>query len=61
MALGKAKDGSDKLALLERLLSVYGELLETLAAKGVEWVQIDEPLLVTELDADWQHAFDAAS
>jgi len=39
---------------------VYAELLETLAAQGVEWVQIDEPLLVTELDADWQHAFNTA-
>lgn len=54
--IGKAKDDSDKLALLERLLPVYAELLEQLAAQGVEWVQIDEPVLVTELDADWQHA-----
>ena len=54
--LGKAKDNSDKLGLLERLLPVYGELLEQLAAQGVEWVQIDEPVLVTELNADWQHA-----
>ena len=60
LGIGKAKDGSDKLALLPRLLAVYAELLETLAAQGVEWVQIDEPLLVTELDADWQHAFNTA-
>jgi len=60
LALGKAKDGSDKLALLPRLLPVYAELLDVLAAQGVEWVQIDEPLLVTELDADWQHAFNTA-
>ena len=60
LAIGKAKDGSDKLALLPRLLAVYAELLDTLAAQGVEWVQIDEPLLVTELDADWQHAFNTA-
>jgi 5-methyltetrahydropteroyltriglutamate--homocysteine methyltransferase len=60
LAIGKAKDDSDKLALLPRLLQVYAELLETLAAQGVEWVQIDEPLLVTELDADWQHAFNTA-
>ncbi|THF58637.1 5-methyltetrahydropteroyltriglutamate--homocysteine S-methyltransferase [Pseudothauera rhizosphaerae] len=60
LALGKAKDDSDRLALLPRLLPVYAELLETLAAQGVEWVQIDEPLLVTELDADWQHAFNTA-
>ncbi len=60
LGIGKAKDGSDKLALLPRLLAVYAELLETLAAQGVEWVQIDEPLLVTELDADWHHAFNTA-
>ncbi len=58
--LGKAKDNSDKLGLLERLLPVYGELLEQLATQGVEWVQIDEPVLVTELDADWQHALNLA-
>ncbi|MFT3778423.1 MAG: 5-methyltetrahydropteroyltriglutamate--homocysteine S-methyltransferase [Ottowia sp.] len=60
LAIGKAKDGSDRLAVLERLLPVYAELLDTLAAQGVEWVQIDEPILVTELDADWQHAFNTA-
>jgi 5-methyltetrahydropteroyltriglutamate--homocysteine methyltransferase len=60
LALGKAKDDSDKLAQLSRLLPVYAELLETLAAQGVEWVQIDEPILVTELDSRWRHAFEAA-
>ena len=60
LALGKAKDDSDKLALLPRLLPVYARLLDELAAQGVEWVQVDEPLLVTELDADWQHAFNTA-
>jgi 5-methyltetrahydropteroyltriglutamate--homocysteine methyltransferase len=58
--LGKAKDESDKLALLPRLLPVYVELLAALAAQGVEWVQIDEPVLVTELGADWQQAFRTA-
>ena len=60
LSLGKAKDGSDKLALLPQLLMVYAQLLEALAAQGVEWVQVDEPLLVTELDAQWQHAFNTA-
>ncbi|SDK41177.1 methionine synthase (B12-independent) [Methylophilus rhizosphaerae] len=60
LAIGKAKDDSNRLALLPQLLQVYTELLETLATQGVEWVQIDEPLLVTELDADWQHAFNLA-
>lgn len=60
LALGKAKDESNKLALLDRLLPVYVQLLETLAKADVEWVQIDEPILVTELDADWQQAFKTA-
>ena len=60
LALGKAKDGVEKLALLPRLLPVYAQLLDTLAAAGAEWVQIDEPLLVTELSSDWRHAFDVA-
>ena len=60
LALGKAKDDSDKLALLERLLPVYAQLLDTLADAGAEWVQIDEPILVTELDEPWRHAFNVA-
>ena len=60
LALGKAKDESDKLALLGRILPVYAQLLDTLADQGVEWVQIDEPILVTELDAAWQAALAAA-
>ncbi len=55
--LGKAKDGSDPLTLLDSLLPVYAELLSTLADQGAEWVQIDEPILVTELDAQWCNAF----
>ncbi|MFL9920330.1 5-methyltetrahydropteroyltriglutamate--homocysteine S-methyltransferase [Paraburkholderia fungorum] len=60
LALGKSKDDSDKLALLPRLLPVYAELLNTLALQGVEWVQIDEPILVTELSTQWQQAYKAA-
>jgi 5-methyltetrahydropteroyltriglutamate--homocysteine methyltransferase len=58
--LGKTRDRSDRLALLPRLLAIYVELLATLAAEGVEWVQIDEPALVTELDTQWQTAFKIA-
>jgi 5-methyltetrahydropteroyltriglutamate--homocysteine methyltransferase len=58
--LGKAKDASDRLALLPLLLPVYGALLDTFAAQGVSWVQIDEPALVTELDPAWRQAFVAA-
>jgi 5-methyltetrahydropteroyltriglutamate--homocysteine methyltransferase len=60
LAIGKAKDGSDKLALLPRLLAVYAELLRELAAHGVEWVQVDEPILVTELAPGWAEAVTTA-
>lgn len=60
LAIGKSKDGSNKLALLEQLLPVYAELLNLLARHGVEWVQVDEPILATELDAEWRQAFNLA-
>lgn len=60
LAIGKAKDNSDKLALLPRLLPAYVELLSELAAAGVTWVQFDEPILVTELAPSWQAAFVSA-
>ena len=58
--LGKAKDDSDKLALLPRLLPVYAALLERLAEQGIEWVQVDEPVLVTDLAPEWKLAFQSA-
>ncbi|WP_397451655.1 5-methyltetrahydropteroyltriglutamate--homocysteine S-methyltransferase [Pseudomonas sp. NA-150] len=59
--LGKAKGNSfDKLDLLDRLLPIYGEILGRLAAQGVEWVQIDEPILTLDLPQDWKNAFERA-
>ena len=59
--LGKTKGSDfDKLELLEHLLPVYGEILQRLAAQGVEWVQIDEPILVLDLPQDWKNAFERA-
>lgn len=58
--LSKSKDDSNPLDLLDRLLPVYSDLLNLLAQQGVEWVQIDEPILVTELDATWHQAFNQA-
>jgi 5-methyltetrahydropteroyltriglutamate--homocysteine methyltransferase len=60
LLLGKAKDEIDPLSLLGQLLPVYAELLGLLAEKGIEWVQIDEPTLVTELAPQWQEAFRTA-
>ncbi|MDD9893459.1 MAG: 5-methyltetrahydropteroyltriglutamate--homocysteine S-methyltransferase [Gammaproteobacteria bacterium] len=56
--LGKSKDDSDRLALLPELLAVYEQLLVELKRAGAEWIQIDEPVLGFELDAEWQHALE---
>lgn len=59
--LGKAKGNDfDKLDLLERLLPVYNEILVRLAEQGVEWVQIDEPILTLDLPQNWKNAFERA-
>ncbi|KJC57857.1 5-methyltetrahydropteroyltriglutamate--homocysteine methyltransferase [Bradyrhizobium sp. LTSPM299] len=51
LKLAKSKDaGPDTLSLLDRLLPVYIEVLRELAKSGAEWVQIDEPCLVLDLD-----------
>ncbi|MFV9473245.1 5-methyltetrahydropteroyltriglutamate--homocysteine S-methyltransferase [Advenella sp. RU8] len=46
-----------KLALIPALLEVYQQVLARLHAQGVEWVQIDEPILTLELPQAWQAAF----
>ncbi|MFD5074301.1 5-methyltetrahydropteroyltriglutamate--homocysteine S-methyltransferase [Streptomyces sp. NPDC058371] len=38
----------DPLALLDRLLPVYAEVLADLSAAGARWVQLDEPALVQD-------------
>ncbi len=57
----KAKAGDvDKLELLDSLLPLYDQALNRLAALGVEWVQIDEPILALELPQDWKNAYERA-
>lgn len=55
--LGKSKDDTNKLDLLEKLVPVYKALLKEMASRNIEWVQIDEPALVTELNASWREAY----
>lgn len=56
--LGKEKtEGFDRLSLLAALLPVYQAVLAQLKALGVEWVQIDEPILCLDLAAEWKAAF----
>ncbi len=56
LKLGKARDGSNPLPLLERLLPVYAKILAELSNAGAEWVQIDEPCLVLDLTDDERQA-----
>lgn len=59
--LGKEKTvGFKRLSLLESLLPVYAELLTRLASLGVQWVQLDEPILGLDLTAAWTEGFDRA-
>ncbi|MCK6190558.1 MULTISPECIES: 5-methyltetrahydropteroyltriglutamate--homocysteine S-methyltransferase [unclassified Pseudomonas] len=59
--LGKVKGADfDKLDLLDRLLPLYGQIFQRLAELGVEWVQIDEPILVLDLPQEWKNAFERA-
>lgn len=57
--LAKSATDFNKLDLLDRLLPVYAEILQRLAGQGVEWVQIDEPVLVLDLPIAWSSAFEA--
>ena len=59
--LGKEKvAGFDRLDLIERLLPIYAQILGRLKAQGVEWVQVDEPILALDLPAAWRSAFERA-
>ncbi|NLS13008.1 5-methyltetrahydropteroyltriglutamate--homocysteine S-methyltransferase [Vibrio sp. SM6] len=59
--LGKsAEPDFDRLTLLPRLLVGYQAVLAKLSQLGIEWVQIDEPILALDLESKWQDAFKLA-
>lgn len=61
LKIGKAKDGDfDPISLLTRLLPVYKKILSRLEDAGVSSVQIDEPCLVLDLDAETLDAYKTA-
>ncbi len=61
LSLAKAKDeGLDTLDLIDALIPVYADLLAQLAAEGAEWVQVDEPVLVLDLNDRQRDAFKKA-
>ena len=50
LLLGKEKEsGFNRIELIDRLLSVYIEILKELESLGAEYIQIDEPFLGTDL------------
>jgi 5-methyltetrahydropteroyltriglutamate--homocysteine methyltransferase len=50
--LGKQTSGSvSRVSVLEKILSVYTEILRRLFECGAEWVQLDEPCLCLDLDS----------
>jgi len=61
LLLAKSKaEGFEPLSLLPRLLPVYAELLARLRAAGADWVQIDEPALVLDLNEAARAAYRSA-
>ena len=57
-ALAKSRTpGLAPLELLPAALPVYVELLDRLAAAGADWVQVDEPILATDLGELHRAAF----
>ncbi|MFS2032883.1 5-methyltetrahydropteroyltriglutamate--homocysteine S-methyltransferase [Polaromonas sp. CT11-55] len=59
--LGKEKvPGFDRFSLLEKLLPVYEKILARLKDQGVEWVQMDEPILGLDLPPAWSQAFESS-
>jgi 5-methyltetrahydropteroyltriglutamate--homocysteine methyltransferase len=53
LLLSKAVDGAGApIERLDELVPLYSELLGLLADNGAAWVQLDEPVLVTDIAAD---------
>ncbi|MBY8821787.1 5-methyltetrahydropteroyltriglutamate--homocysteine S-methyltransferase [Sphingomonas colocasiae] len=52
--------GLDPFDRLDEILGLYGVILGQLALAGADWVQIDEPILVTDLDDRQRRAFTRA-
>jgi 5-methyltetrahydropteroyltriglutamate--homocysteine methyltransferase len=60
LLLGKSVDGTEPLSLLPKLLKAYASIFAELKKENVKSVQIDEPILVTDLPAGAAEAFETA-
>ncbi len=58
LLIGKEKEaGFNRIELLDRLLPAYIEILKELESLGAEFVQIDEPILCTDLTPQVEEAY----
>ncbi len=57
LALGKGVDGFDPFSLADKLIAAYKEILTRLVQEHIFWVQIDEPILATDLTEEAVHFF----
>ncbi|MEN9359906.1 MAG: hypothetical protein RL095_1441 [Verrucomicrobiota bacterium] len=61
LKLGRSVEaGFDPLSLLPQLLPLYRAWLDQLHDAGAEWIQLDEPVLCTDLELEWQDALRAS-
>ena len=60
LLLAKAAPELRVLDLLDDLLPIYADILKGLAEAGVDWVQVDEPMLVRDLTHEACAAFSRA-
>ncbi len=58
--LGKPQQDFDAIELLPQLLNAYAELLHKLSELGIEWLQLDEPILGLDLPQNWKQGFEIA-
>ena len=57
LLLSKVRDNSNRWDLLPKLIKVYQGILISLEKAGAEWVQIDEPCLVCDIDTATKDAY----
>jgi 5-methyltetrahydropteroyltriglutamate--homocysteine methyltransferase len=55
-----AQPGFDRLKFIDALAQAYARVLSRLKDLGVQWVQLDEPALATDLEPEWLAALDRA-
>jgi 5-methyltetrahydropteroyltriglutamate--homocysteine methyltransferase len=58
--MSKMKGDQDKFSLLDDILVPYGQILSKIQKLGVEWVQIEEPILVLDLPQEVKDLFESA-